>query len=47
LATGLELLRLVGRTAMGRATVGTLRINLAHRVAYRQQLIDEGVFPPA
>src|SRR5208337_4470099 len=38
--------RLVGRTAMGRATVATLRINLDHRVAYRQQLIDEGVFPP-
>jgi hypothetical protein len=38
--------RLVGRTAMGRATVATLRINLDHRVAYREQLIDEGVFPP-
>jgi HNH endonuclease len=38
--------RLVGRTAMGRATVATLRINLDHRVAYRQELIDEGVFPP-
>jgi len=37
---------LVGRTAIGRATVVTLRVNLAHRVAYRQQLIDEGVFPP-
>jgi hypothetical protein len=31
---------------MGRATVATLRVNLDHRVAFRQQLIDEGVFPP-
>jgi hypothetical protein len=38
--------RLVGRNAMRRATVATLRINLDHRAAYRQQLIDEGVFPP-
>jgi HNH endonuclease len=38
--------RLVGRTPTGRATVATLRINLDHRVAYRQELIDEGVFPP-
>jgi hypothetical protein len=38
--------RLVGRTPMGRATVATLRINLDHRVAYRQELIAEGVFPP-
>jgi hypothetical protein len=38
--------RLVGRTAIGRATVATLRINLDHRVAFRQQLIEEGVFPP-
>jgi hypothetical protein len=37
--------RLVGRTAIGRATIATLRINLDHRVAYRQELIDEGVFP--
>jgi hypothetical protein len=36
---------LVGRTPIGRATVATLRINLDHRVAYRQELIDEGVFP--
>ncbi len=39
--------RLVGRTSFGRATVATLRINLDHRVAHRQELIDEGVFPPA
>jgi HNH endonuclease len=38
--------RLVGRTATGRATIATLRINLDHRVAYRQELIDEGMFPP-
>jgi hypothetical protein len=38
--------RLVGRTPTGRATIATLRINLDHRVAYRQELIDEGVFPP-
>src|SRR6516162_8110112 len=31
---------LVGRTPAGRATVATLRINLDHRVAYRQELID-------
>ena len=35
-----------GRTAIGRVTVAVLRINLDHRVAYRQELIDEGVFPP-
>jgi hypothetical protein len=38
--------RLVGRTSVGRATIVTLRINLDHRVAHRQELIDEGVFPP-
>jgi hypothetical protein len=38
---------LVGRTAAGRATVATLRINLGHRVVHRQMLIREGVFPPA
>ena len=37
---------LVGRTPTGRATVATLRINLDHRVAHRQELIEEGVFPP-
>jgi len=36
---------LVGRTPAGRATVATLRINLDHRVAQRQALIEEGVFP--
>jgi hypothetical protein len=38
--------RLIGRTAAGRATVATLRINLDHRVAHRHMLIAEGVFPP-
>jgi hypothetical protein len=38
--------RLLGRTSTGRATIATLRINLDHRIAYRQELIDEGVFPP-
>jgi hypothetical protein len=38
--------RLVGRTPVGRATVATLRINLDHRVQFRQELIDEGFFPP-
>jgi HNH endonuclease len=38
--------RLFGRTASGRATVVTLHINLDHRVAHRQMLIVEGVFPP-
>jgi hypothetical protein len=38
--------RLVGRTPAGRATIATLRINLDHRVAYRQELIDDGLFPP-
>jgi hypothetical protein len=37
---------LIGRTPTGRATVAVLEINLAHRVAFRQGLIDEGVFPP-
>ena len=37
---------LAGRTPQGRATVATLRINLEHRVAHRQELIAEGVFPP-
>lgn len=36
---------LIGRTAIGRATIATLRINLDHRVAHRKELIDEGVFP--
>jgi hypothetical protein len=37
---------LVGRTAVGRATIAVLGINSAHRVRHRRELIDEGVFPP-
>jgi hypothetical protein len=36
---------LVGRTAVGRATIAVLQINAPHRVAQRAALIDEGVFP--
>jgi len=38
---------LVGRTAIGRATIVVFQINAAHRVAQRAALIDEGAFPPA
>ena len=38
---------LVGRTATGRATVAVLGINLPLRVELRQELIEEGLFPPA
>jgi hypothetical protein len=37
---------LMGLTAIGRATVDVLAINLRHRILARQALIDEGVFPP-
>jgi hypothetical protein len=37
---------LVGRTAIGRTTIVVLEINLDYRVAFRRELIDEGVFPP-
>jgi hypothetical protein len=37
--------RLAGRTATGRATIATLRINLDHRIAHRLVLMDEGAFP--
>ena len=36
---------LEGKTQCGRATVRTLRINMAIRVAFRQSLIDIGEFP--
>ena len=36
---------LKGKTAIGRVTVYVLAMNLSHRVALRQTLIDEGVFP--
>ncbi len=38
--------RLVGRTQTGRATVVVLDMNAAERVALREALIAEGVFPP-
>jgi hypothetical protein len=38
---------LVGRTAVGRATIAVLGINFDYRVRQRTQLIAEGVFPPA
>jgi hypothetical protein len=37
---------LVGITPGGRATVRVLKINLDHRVGFRRELIEEGVFPP-
>ena len=37
---------LVGRTAIGRVTVQVLAMNDPVRVALRQELIDEGLFPP-
>ena len=38
---------LVGRTAIGRVTVELLKINDPFRVELRQELIEEGLFPPA
>ena len=35
-----------GLTPIGRATIRVLAINTRHRVAHRQALIAEGVFPP-
>jgi len=37
---------LVGRTAVGRVTVALLNINDRVRVELREELIEEGVFPP-
>ena len=37
---------IVGLTPVGRATIQVLCMNLEERVALRQALIDEGVFPP-
>jgi hypothetical protein len=37
---------LVGLTPAGRVTVIVLEINLSYRIAFRQGLIYEGVFPP-
>ncbi|MEW6212034.1 MAG: HNH endonuclease signature motif containing protein [Acidobacteriota bacterium] len=38
--------RLAGRTPIGRATIRVLEINLPHRIALRQALIEERLFPP-
>jgi len=38
---------LIGRTAIGRVTVTLLRINDPLRVELREELIEEGVFPPS
>jgi hypothetical protein len=35
---------LVGSTQVGRVTVDVLAINIPHRVAHRQALMDEGVY---
>jgi hypothetical protein len=37
---------LVGRTAIGRVTVDVLDINDETRVELREELIEEGFFPP-
>ena len=37
---------LLGRTPVGRVTVALLHINDRYRVELREQLIEEGVFPP-
>jgi hypothetical protein len=37
---------LLGITPAGRATVRVLKINLDHRVGFRSELIEEGIFPP-
>jgi hypothetical protein len=36
---------LIGRTAVGRATIAVLAINRSYRIRHRAQLIAEGVFP--
>ena len=37
---------LIGRTPVGRVTVALLHINDEYRVELREELIEEGVFPP-
>ena len=36
---------LIGLTPIGRVTVAVLEINLEHRIAFRKELIAEGVLP--
>jgi hypothetical protein len=38
---------LVGRTPIGRVTVGVLALNDPNAVRVRMELIDEGVFQPS
>jgi hypothetical protein len=38
--------RLIGRTPVGRATIALLKINHPLGIQARDELIDEGVFPP-
>jgi hypothetical protein len=38
---------LVGLTPIGRATIAVLEINLPRRIALREALLDEGLFPSA
>lgn len=38
---------LAARTAIGRATIAVLEINLPYRANLRQALIEENVFPPS
>ena len=38
--------RIVGRTPIGRVTVTLLAMNESVRVTLREELIEEGVFPP-
>jgi len=38
---------LIGRTPTGRVTIELLKINDPFRVELREELIDEGLFPPA
>jgi hypothetical protein len=38
---------IVGRTPIGRTTASVLKMNDPFRVALREELFDEGVFPPA
>jgi hypothetical protein len=37
---------LTGRTAVGRTTIVVMEINHPRRIALRQRLVEEGVFPP-
>lgn len=36
----------LGLSAVGRATIATLKMNRSHRVELREALMDQGVYPP-